>query len=361
MAAECKFDVDTVDKYGATLITGIHNNGTHIVCSQFHHILRIFNLRNPNLCHTIKKATKPICLTPDGRHVLYVPISECLTNIAVAHLKTGEVVSIIKTTHTNVINDICVTPNNKFLVSASRDCTVRITSLQTGKLDRVITHYKDDKDVVGVCVTPDGSKVVSFSHGDGHRIRVSNLKTGELVRQIHGYTTNIIRCKPLCVTPDNKYIVSNCQNFLSVFNLQTGDFVRAIKAYDVLEGRGYSKGICSVCVTPDAKHVIASVYNRPIRIVNLQTGKLFCDIDRNFYSYSFVCLTPDGKYMVSTENNKIRVIKNPVYIHRLKIYKEWFRFMLRNGEYKTNALLFFFRRYPGLLRFIGRKMIIYAY
>lgn len=158
----------------------------------------------------------------------------------------------------------------------------------------------------------------------------------------------------LCVTPDNKYIVSNCRDFIRVFNLQTGNFVRAIKAC-----AGYSKGICSFCVAPDTKHVIASVYDRPIRIMNLQTGKIFCDMDRNIYSYSFVCLTPDGKYMVSaSENNKICVMKNPVYIHRLKLYKDWFRWMLRNGECN---IPFFFKRYPGLLSFLGRKIVMYAF
>ena len=45
--------------------------------------------------------------------------------------------------NTNVVRSVCVTPDNKYVVSGSEDRTVRITNIQAGELFHVIKGHTD--------------------------------------------------------------------------------------------------------------------------------------------------------------------------------------------------------------------------
>ena len=79
--------------------------------------------------------------------------------------------------HTGCVRSVCVTPDNKHVVSASDDYTIRITRISDGKLIREIkghTAYISD-----ICVTPDGKHVVSGSFDK--TIRVTRIEDGKLL------------------------------------------------------------------------------------------------------------------------------------------------------------------------------------
>ena len=90
--------------------------------------------------------------------------------------------------HTHFISSVCVTADNKYVVSGSLDKTVRITRLDTGKLVHVIKGNTNW--VSSVCVTSDNKYVVSFS--SDKTVGITCLDTGELVREIKVFNSTTI-------------------------------------------------------------------------------------------------------------------------------------------------------------------------
>ena len=79
------------------------------------------------------------------------------------------------------VRSVCVTSDNKYVVSGSHDNTVRITQLKTGKLVCVIKGHTSW--VTSVCVTSDNKYVVSGSSDE--TIRITRLDTWESVSVIN--------------------------------------------------------------------------------------------------------------------------------------------------------------------------------
>ncbi len=57
--------------------------------------------------------------------------------------------------HTDTVKSVCVTPDGSLIISGSDDKTIKIWNLKTGNLLKTLKSHTDI--VFSVCVTPDGS------------------------------------------------------------------------------------------------------------------------------------------------------------------------------------------------------------
>ena len=114
-------------------------------------------------CITIKEkenfdvSTNDICVTPDGKKVLYGSING---KVRIAQINDGILVREMKI-HKDWIASVYVTPDGKYVVSGSGDSTIRITRISDGKLVYKLKNHASE--VTSVYVTPDGKYVVSGS------------------------------------------------------------------------------------------------------------------------------------------------------------------------------------------------------
>ena len=169
--------------------------------------------------------------------------------------------------HTDCVYSVCVTSDNKYVVSASDDRTVQITRLDTGKLVRVIEVHMDI--ITSVCVTSDNKYVVSGSWDT--TIRITRLDTGELVRVIKGHTG---RVSSVCVTSDNKYVVSGSwDKTIRITRLDNGQLVKKFQLH---------RGVLSTYISPNQHNIVAGckdgsihVFWTPTYMLKRQWGQLF--------------------------------------------------------------------------------------
>jgi WD40 repeat protein len=70
----------------------------------------------------------------------------------------------LKATHANSVWRLAVTNGDQHVISASVDCTLRITALSSGEVIDVLEGHNCH--VSGMVVTPDGGQVLSASHGN---------------------------------------------------------------------------------------------------------------------------------------------------------------------------------------------------
>jgi WD40 repeat protein len=96
---------------------------------------------------------------------------------------------------------VAVSPDGRFIVSGSWDCTVKVWELESGRLLRSLEGHTDG--VRAVAVSPDGRFIVSGS--DDRTVKVWELESGRLLRSLEGHTGGV---RAVAVSPDGRFIIS---------------------------------------------------------------------------------------------------------------------------------------------------------
>jgi|GEM_PF-1844401 len=198
------------------------------------------------------------------------------------------------TEHKDMVETVAVTPDGKYVVSGSRDNTVRLWELATGQEVRRFMGHADW--VSSLAVTPDGKYVVSGSKDK--TARVWDLATGQEVRRFTGHNNWV---SSLAVTRDGRHVVSgSVDNTVRLWNLATGKEVRRFT--------GHEGTVLSLALTPDGKYVVSGSWDHTVRLWELATGKEVRRFTGHVDAVWSVAVTPDGKYAVSgSKDNTVRL------------------------------------------------------
>ena len=141
--------------------------------------------------------------------------------------------------------------------------------------------------------------------------------------------------------------------------------------------------LLSICLTPDGKHVVSGSRKGYIRVLRIKDSALVREIKgRHIGDVSNVCVTPDSKHVVTvcmmctqkyayTRDSIIHII----CIKNVFLCRQWSRILLRDQLPITNPvknsstsnqsdylqqLLMYFHMYPGLVKFVGTKLMLFA-
>lgn len=229
------------------------------------------------------------------------------------HIKLINILGTRCLHHSERVNDIKITKDNKYIVSGS-DYTIKIWDFQTGK---EIRSYRFANYMRAVAITEDEKYIVAAG---GRQIKILDFRTGN-VRW--SYYDNM---NELTLSEDGKYILFGDGNSsIKVLDFETGKEIKLIKSDS---DRSYIF-INTVALTKDNKYIISSAkefasigwcathsYTYPIiNIWEFQTGKEI----RTIYPHEgeegelSVRLSEDGKYIVSTNKyipspyNKVKI------------------------------------------------------
>jgi len=89
--------------------------------------------------------------------------------------------------HTHIVSSLAISDDAQFLVSGSRDQTVKIWQLATGELIHTLKGHQDE--VYTVALSPDG-KIIASGSGD-KSIKLWSVETGELLATFTGHTDKV--------------------------------------------------------------------------------------------------------------------------------------------------------------------------
>ncbi|UNU22500.1 serine/threonine-protein kinase [Microcoleus vaginatus] len=233
--------------------------------------------------------------------------------------------------HSDAVGSVAFSPDGLMLASGSKDKTIQIWDLATGKSIRtfpgdsstiwsvafdssgtklatgtgfwrvmlwdlktgqVIRSLDHTASVWSVALSPDGQLVASGS-GD-NTTKISDAATGRLIQSFPDHTDFVYS---VAFTPDGKSLVSASKDKkITVVDVATGALLKTIE--------GHGDPVRSVAVSPDGKTIVSGSYDETIKIWNIETGDLIRSIQGHSDDIVSVAISPDGKFIASGSKDK---------------------------------------------------------
>lgn len=250
-----------------------------------------------------------VAISPDGQTIA----SGSRDNtIKLWNLKTGKLIRTL-IGHSGYVNSVAISPDGQTIASGSVDRTIKLWSLKTGDLIRTLTGHSSF--ILSIAISPDGQTLASGSND--YTIKLWNLKTGELIRTLTGHRDLV---EFVTISPDGQIIASGGRDgTIRLWNLKTGEPIRTLaENFD---------WVTSIAIDPDRQTIIGSNLSGTIKLWNLKTGDSISLNGKSDRVYS-IAISSDGKTFASGgSDNTIKLwnLQTGELIRTLKGHSYWVR------------------------------------
>jgi len=194
----------------------------------------------------------------------------------------------VQTGHAEYINAIAFSPDGRYALSGSDDCTLRLWDISTG---REIRTFKGHKSWVrSVDFSPDGR--YALSGGYDCTLKLWDISTGKEIRTFIGQQGFVCAVTSVAFSPDGKYILSaGNDKSIKLWDVETGDEMRVF--------RGHTEFINSVVFLADSRHALSGSDDKTLKLWDLFTGKEIRTFSGHGGAVNSVAISNDGKYALS--------------------------------------------------------------
>lgn len=187
--------------------------------------------------------------------------------------------------HSDCVNAVAISPDGRRAVSASRDHTLRVWDLETGRQMHIMEGHS--RPVNGIAIAPDAERAVSVAHDN--TVKVWDLKTGRELCTMEGHSGPV---NGIAITPDGRRAVSaSADKTLKVWDLETGREVRTLE--------GHWGSVESVAVTADGRRAVSGSYDHTVKVWDLETGCELRTLKGHSDGVLALAVSPDGRRAVS--------------------------------------------------------------
>jgi WD40 repeat protein len=195
-------------------------------------------------------------------------------------LATGKLVGTPNETHDSLVWDIAFSPDQQFMVTASRDHTIGIWDMSSGRLDTKLEGHTAD--VFSVSFLSDR---ILASAGADKSVRIWNIATGQQLKSFNGFDQPVGKVVPsqdgnsllACVLEEGIYR----WNFQQEENGRKRDARRYISlspdlasAGKIRVDQGHSAKVEDVWISPDEARIFTADHTLKIIERSLSTGNI---------------------------------------------------------------------------------------
>ena len=145
---------------------------------------------------------------------------------------------IIEKGHTSSINAIAISPDGKYIVSASSDKTIKIWDFKTAECLNTLEGFQ--RLVNSIAISPDNKYIVSGS--DDNTIKIWDLRTLECLNTLEEHEDSV---NSIVISSDGKYIVSGSDDgIIKIWDFKTFKEIYKLDiSYKILiDKNGYFNG-----------------------------------------------------------------------------------------------------------------------
>jgi WD40 repeat protein/S1-C subfamily serine protease len=239
--------------------------------------------------------------------------------------------------HSNGLWCVAFSPDERQILTASHDLTVRLWDVATARQLRVFHGHTDH--VKGVAFLPDG--VRGISGADDDTLRLWDLRTGRELRRFLGHTADL---SSVAVSPDGSRALSGaCDKTVRLWDISTGRELRrldghtdsvtavaflpdggralsaspdgTVRSWDLETGRelhrfqGDSRGMIRVAASPDGRLAIGGGRDGIVRVWDVESGRELRRLNKHDDSVDCIAVTADGRKIISGGGDKDRTVR----------------------------------------------------
>lgn len=273
-------------------------DGRKILCAYSDDTMQLCDLETGTSLRSFIGHTEAItgmAITPDGRRAISASKDHSLR---LWDLESGECLRTFKG-HTNDVTTVAVTPDGKRAISGSRDNTLRLWDLENEKQpgtwlrnwkrgDQSLRTFKEHTDqITSLAVTLDGRRAISTSRDE--TLRLWDLETGKCLGTFKGHTGVVTS---VAITSDGKHAISvSSDQTLRRWDLESVQSLQTIE--------GHTKEVTGVAITPDGKHAVSASKDKTLRLWDLKSGKSLRVFKGHASEVTAVAATSDGRHAIS--------------------------------------------------------------
>ncbi|MDF5723242.1 MAG: AAA-like domain-containing protein [Rhizonema sp. PD37] len=188
------------------------------------------------------------------------------------------------------VNSVAFSPDGKTLDSASRDGTIKLWNVATGKEISTLSGHKDS--VNSVAFSPDGKTFASASADK--TVKLWNVATGKEISTWSGHKSSVYS---VAFGPDSKTLASaSADKTIKLWNVATGKEISTLS--------GHQSYVSSVTFSPDGKTLASASGEGTIKLWNVATGKEISTLSGHKDSVNSVAFSLDGNTLASASDDK---------------------------------------------------------
>ncbi|OBQ21923.1 ribosome assembly protein 4, partial [Anabaena sp. AL93] len=162
--------------------------------------------------------------------------------------------------HEGYVRSVGFSPDGKKLASGSKDKTIKIWDVTTGKVLNTLKGHESE--VWSVRFSPDGQQLASGSNDK--TIKIWDVTTGKVLNTLKGHESEVIS---VGFSPDGKKLASGRNDkTIKIWNVTTGKLLNTLK--------GHESEVRSVGFSPDGKKLASGSKDKTIKIWDVTTGKV---------------------------------------------------------------------------------------
>ena len=243
------------------------------------------------------EAIKAIAFTPDSKYLLTGSRDK---SIKLWDIASGrELRSFLG--HSLTVNDLDVSSDGKYIVSSSADKTARLWEIETGRLIRTFTGHQDM--LTSVDLSSDGKKLITAGY-DWVAI-LWDVATGDTIRTFKvnpdkglGYGVSAR------FTADDRLIAFGEDNrTTTVHHVKTGELIQELKP---------AEGWCGGCATfvdytNSGDHLITASNKGDFVLRNSQSGEVLQTFERDWGTFRAIDVSPDGEWALMLGEDSLKV------------------------------------------------------
>lgn len=193
------------------------------------------------------------------------------------------------------VTSVAIHQNGKLLVGGSRDKTICLWNLQTGKFLCALTGHSAP--VLSVAISANGQFLASGS--EDQTIKIWHIKTGTLVRTLSGHSSSV---RSIVMSPNQQILVSgSADRTVNLWNLAEGVVLRSLTRH--------SAPVCTVAISPDGQRLVTGSEDQTIALwftdsaTSLQNPNCYRKLQ---IASSVLCsaISPDGSVLATSSSSQ---------------------------------------------------------
>jgi WD40 repeat protein len=255
--------------------------------------------------------------------------------------------------HKDYVLSVSINSNNRTIISSSKDNSIKIWDINTGKVLKSFYGYMDY--VFSLAISPDNKTIVSslgkfdkkigtykqstiialdisidkkesileknnfsitslaislnskiiVSGSSDKTITIRDYLTMKIIKVLKGHKESV---NSVAITPNSKIIVSGSGSFegknhiINVWDINTGKVLKSLK--------GHMNPVVSLDVSSDNKKIISGARDGTIKVWDMKTGKMLMNFKESTDDIDSVVISSDNKTIISSRILNISATAN---------------------------------------------------